>query len=94
MALREVGEVDTVIALTTRDGLAPKAFALTGARVLRSAMKTGVVVHMLGGIIGLLAMLAMAWVGPQSILTPSTILAYELIWMIPGLLITEWTRTL
>ena len=94
MALREVGEVDTVIALTTRDGLAPKAFALTGARVLRSAMKTGVVVHMVGGIIGLLAMLAMAWVGPQSILTPSTILAYELIWMIPGLLITEWTRTL
>lgn len=94
MALREVGDVDTVIALTTKEGLAPKAFAVTGARVLRSALKVGVAVHMVGGIIGLLAMLALAWVGPRNILTPSTVLAYELIWMIPGLLITEWTRTL
>jgi hypothetical protein len=94
MAMREAGDVDPVIALTTKDGLAPKAFAVTGARVLRSALKVGVAVHMVGGIIGLLAMLALAWVGPQNILTPSTILVYELIWMIPGLLITEWTRTL
>lgn len=94
MALREVGDVDTVIALTTKEGLAPKAFAVTGARVLRSALKVGVAVHMAGGIIGLLVMLALAWVGPLNILTPSTVLAYELIWMIPGLLITEWTRTL
>ena len=93
MSLREVAEADTVIALTTKEGLAPKAFAVTGARVLRSALKIGVAVHMVGGIIGLLAVLAMSWVGPQNILTPSTILTYQLIWMIPGLLITEWTRT-
>lgn len=96
MALREVGEVDTVIALTTRDGLAPKAFSITGARVLRRALKVGVALHMVGGIIGLLFMLAMAIASgsPQNILTPSNILTFELIWMIPGLLITEWTRTL
>ena len=94
MALREVAEADPVIALTTREGLAPKAFAYTGARVLRSAMKTGVAIHMVGGILGLLAVLALAWVGPHSILTPANILLYELIWMIPGLLITEWTRTI
>lgn len=93
MALREVAEADPVIALTTREGLAPKAFAYTGARVLRGAMKTGVAIHMVGGIVGLLSMLALAWVGPQNILTPATILLYELIWMVPGLLITEWTRT-
>ena len=94
MALREVAEADPVIALTTREGLAPKAFAYTGARVLRSAMKTGVAIHVVGGILGLLAVLALAWVGPHSILTPANILLYELIWMIPGLLITEWTRTI
>ena len=94
MALREVAEADPVIALTTREGLAPKAFAYTGARVLRSAMKAGVAIHMVGGILGLLAMLALAWVGPQNILSPSTILLYQLIWTIPGFLITEWTRTI
>lgn len=94
MVLREVADADPVIALTTREGLAPKAFAFTGARVLRGAMKTGVALHLVGGILGLLMMLALAWVGPQNILTPSNILLYELIWMVPGLLITEWTRTI
>ena len=94
MSLREVAEADSVIALTTKEGLAPKAFAFTGARVLRSALKAGVAVHMVGGIIGLLSVLAMAWVGPHNILTPSNILLYQLIWMIPGLLITEWTRNI
>jgi len=27
------------------------------------------------------------------LLTPVHILLYQLVWMIPGLLITEWTRT-
>ena len=94
MSLREVAEADPVIALTTKEGLAPKAFALTGARVLRRALKAGVAVHMVGGIMGLLGVMALAWVGPQNMLTPGNILLYELIWMIPGLLITEWTRNL
>lgn len=94
LAVREAGDCDPVIALTTKEGLAPRAFAVTGARMLRSAMKAGVAVHMVGGILGLLMMLALAYVGPQNILTPANILLYELIWMIPGLLITEWTRTI
>lgn len=94
LAVREPGEMDPVIALTTKEGLAPKAFAITGARVLRSAMKAGVAVHMVGGILGLLMMLALAYVGPQNILTPANILLYELIWMLPGMLITEWTRSI
>jgi hypothetical protein len=94
LLLREPGELDPVIALTTKEGLASKAFAITGARVLRSAMKAGVAVHMVGGILGLLMMLALAYVGPQNILTPANILLYELIWMLPGILITEWTRTI
>jgi hypothetical protein len=49
---------------------------------------------MIGGILGLLMMAVLAWVGVENILTPANILLYELIWMIPGLLVTEWTRTL
>ncbi len=94
LARREPEEGDTVVALTTREGLAPKAYAVTGARVVRSAMTVGVVIHMVGGILGLLMMLALAYVGGAAILTPANILLYELVWMLPGLLVTEWTRTI
>lgn len=91
---QEAGENDTVIALTTKEGLAPKAFAITGARVLKSSMKAGVAIHLTGGILGLLIMAALAWVGGTDWLTPVNVLLYQLVWMIPGLLVTEWTRTL
>ena len=91
---KEVPEDAPVIALTTKEGLAPKAFAITGARVLRSAMQVGVAIAMTGGILGLLIMAALAWVGGVDWLTPMNILLYQLIWMIPGLLVTEWTRTI
>ena len=88
-------EVDAdapALALTTRDSLAGAAYAVTGARALRSASVLGVVIHMLGGILGLAMMIALAVIGAEELLTPSNILLYELIWTVPGLLITEWTR--
>lgn len=93
LAQREPEENAPVLALTTREGLAGAAYAVTGSRALRSAGIAGVVVHMLGGIAGLLIMLALTVVGADELLTPSNILLYELIWMIPGFLITEWTRS-
>lgn len=81
------------MALTTMDGLAPAAYAVTGARALRSACHAGVVVHIIGGILGLVMMMALAILGAEELLTPGNLFLYELIWMIPGLLITEWTRS-
>ena len=91
---KELTGEETVVALTTKEGLAPRAFAVAGARVLSSAMKVGVAIHMVGGILGLLIMAALAWVGGAQILSASNILLYELVWMIPGILVTEWTHTL
>ena len=79
-------------AMTTKEGLASLAFAVTGARALRSASTLGVVIHMLGGILGLLIVLALIVVNATHLLTPANLLLYELIWLIPGVLITEWTR--
>lgn len=79
-------------ALTTQEGLAGIAYAVTGARVLRTASIMGVTVQMLGGILGMLIMLALAVVHAEYLLTPEKLLLYELIWMIPGVLLTEWTR--
>ena len=60
---------------------------------LRSSCITGVVVHMIGGILGMLAVLALTIVGAEEILTPVNILLYDLIWLVPALLVTEWTRS-
>ena len=82
-----------VLAIATRSDLASFAYALTGARALRTAARLGTVVHVVGGILGLLIMAALAYLGNTELLTPVNILLYQLVWGIPGLLITEWTRT-
>lgn len=80
-------------ALSIDGGLASFALAVTGARSLRTAAKLGVAIHMIGGIVGLAMMVILAVMGQGHLLTPSNMFLYELVWMIPGLLITEWTRT-
>lgn len=82
------------VALVTGSGLAPFAYAVTGARSLKSAVVAGVAVHMAGGILGMVMMLVLAILGATQYLTPASMFLYELLWMIPGLLITEWTRSL
>ena len=86
-------EGSPALALYTQEGLAAPAFLVTGARALRKACRMGVAVHMLGGILGLVMMLLLAVLGASALLTPSNVLLYQLIWMIPGLLFTEWARS-
>ncbi len=81
-----------VIALTTRGGLAQRAFAVTGGAALHSAWRFGAGVHMMGGIIGFLAVALLALTGATMLLTPYNLLLYGCVWMIPGLLVAEWTR--
>ena len=83
-----------VLALTTRNGLAPFAYAVTGARVLRKTVVAGVVVHLIGGILGIAMMGALVWLRATHLLTPVNMFLYQLAWMLPGLLITEWTRSI
>ncbi len=82
----------TAYALTTQEGLSSVAYAVTGARALRTACRVGLVIHMLAGVLGVLIMAALAYLGSTELLTPINILLYQLVWMVPGLLITEWTR--
>ena len=90
----EVDPEAPVVALTTKPGLAAKAYSITGARALKKAMKVGVIVHMAAGILGLAIMAAMTYQGELQLLNPLNVLLYQLIWMVPGLLFTEWTRTI
>lgn len=70
------------------------AFAATGARSLRTACKLGITIHLLGGILGLAIMLLLTLINATNLLTPANMFLYQLVWIIPGLLITEWTRVI
>ena len=84
---------EPVLALTTRDELISTAYAITGARALRQSVRLGLAIHLIGGILGLIIMLVLGYLGSVELLTPTNVLLYQLIWAVPGLLVTEWTRT-
>ena len=88
----QVDPEEPVLALATREELVSYAYAVTGARALCQSTKLGLTIHFLGGILGMVIMLVLGYLGSVELLTPTNILLYQLIWAIPGLLVTEWTR--
>lgn len=93
LALIQPEENAPSLALATRNDLVAYAYAISGARALSLASKLGIAVHLFGGLLGILVMTALAYLGSTELLTPTHILLYQLVWMVPGLLITEWTRS-
>lgn len=79
--------------LTTKVGLAPMAYCVTGARAVRTASNVGVVLHMVGGILGMGIVATLLVLGATHLLTPANMFLYQLAWMIPGWIVTEWTRS-
>ena len=82
------------LALTTREGLSSVAYAITGSRALNTASRLGLAVHMTAGILGMLIMAALAVLGAAHLLSPVHILAYQIIWLIPGYIVTMLTRAI
>lgn len=91
---KSIPEDAPALALITGESLLPFAYCVTGARAVRSAAKIGAIVHMVGGILGLAIMLTLVLLGGLDLLAPQNMFLYQLVWMIPGLLITEWTRSI
>ena len=80
--------------LTTKIGLAPMAYCVTGARSARTASNVGVVLHMIAGILGMGIVVTLLVLGATHLLTPANMFLYQLAWMIPGWIVTEWTRSI
>lgn len=80
--------------LVTKAGLAPFAYGVTGARALRTASNLGVIIHLLGGILGMGIVLTLMVLGQLQLLAPVNMFLYHLVWLVPGLLTTEWTRSI
>lgn len=80
--------------MTTALGLAPVAYGVTGARVLRTTCRMGTVLHIIGGAVGLCIMGLLVALGALHLLTPANMFLYQLVWMIPAILVTEWTASI
>lgn len=91
-AWKPEGEHSSPISLTTQEGLAGPALAVAGARALHTATIAGAAVHILGGLVGLSAVLILTLAGRTDLMTPANLLLLELIWAVPGLMVSEWTR--
>lgn len=89
---KEASQEDPAALLVTNPTLAAFGYGVAGARTLYSACRLGVAIHLLGGILGLIIMLVLTLLGATALLTPVNMFLYQLVWMIPGLLVTEWTR--
>lgn len=90
----ELPEDAASLLMTTKEGFAPTAYAISGARALKTSSLTGLIVSMVGGVLGLAMMAALVVLGAMELLTPVNMLAYQLVWLIPGWIITSWTRIL
>ena len=80
--------------LTTKIGLAPMAYCVTGARSVRTASNVGTILHMVGGALGMGIVVTLLVLGATHLLTPANMFLYQLAWMIPGWIVTEWTRSI
>ena len=47
----------------------------------------------MGGVLGLGIMVVLTVIGATHLLTPMNMFLYQLVWMIPVFLFTEWTRS-
>lgn len=90
---KKLTEQSVVGALTTKQNLESMAYAVTGARCLRSACRLGTGMHVFAGVVGIAMMAVLTVLGRMDLLTPANMFLYELVWLIPGWLITEWTRS-
>lgn len=87
-------EASVPCALTVQEGLPPFAFAITGARSLRSCCNLGLAMHILAGVLGIVIVALLTLVEGSQLLTPVNLLLYQLAWCVPGVFITSWTRFL
>ncbi len=90
----QVNATDRVLALLVRPTLAAYGYTMAGARALHISIILGVAIHILGGVLGLGAVAVLGFIGETALLSPVNLLLYQAVWLIPGILITEWTRAI
>ena len=74
-----------------REGLLPYAEAVAGSRRLCQAVRRGVRLSLLGSIVGTLLAFYLSFMGAYHLMTALTLEAFLLLWVLPVLVMTDWT---
>ena len=64
------------------------AAAVTGGRQLRRTVRSAMLVSLLSGILGMCLLFLLAYLGAETAASAMNILLYQMLWQLPGLLIT------
>ena len=80
--------------LTTKEGVASLAYGVTGARALYTAGWMGAVLQLVGSVVGLAVIAILVLQNGIAMLTPDNMFLFQLVWLVPAYLISEWTRSL
>ena len=78
-------------ALLFREGLLPYAETVVGSHRLCRAVRRGLALSLLGSAAGTLLAFYMAFLGKYTLMTSLTLLLFLLLWVLPVLLLTDWT---
>lgn len=83
---------DVPRALLQREGLLPYAEAVAGCRRLCQAVRRGVFLSLLGSMTGTLLTFYLLFLEAYTLLTPLALEAFLLLWTLPVLMLSDWTK--
>lgn len=88
LSAKDAGEKGVQGALMAKESFLSFASAVTGGRLLRKAVHSAVAVSLLCGLMGLMLMGVMTYLGSQAALSAGNLTLFHLIWAVPTWLIT------
>ena len=91
---KTLDETAVPLLVTTKEGMSPVAFGVTGARAIHTAGWMGAILQLVAGLIGLGIVAVLVLKNGMNMLTPDNLFLLQFAWLIPGVLIAEWTRTI
>ncbi len=70
------------------------AMAVAGGRALRTAVLWGLLICLAGGLMGMAIMTVLTHLGAQDTMSLTNIALFQMIWAVPGILLSGWPRNI
>ena len=93
LAARTADPESTLCAVLAKPHLAAFADAAVGGRILQTVVKAGLLMAIISGLIGICVLGVLSLTGAIAALSASYLVLFDLIWLVPALLLTGWTRS-
>lgn len=93
LAARTADPESTLCAVLAKPHIAAFADAAVGGRILQTVVKAGLLMAIISGLIGICVLGVLSLTGAIAALSASYLVLFDLIWLVPALLLTGWTRS-